>query len=98
MARRKLEVDEIEAKAAAVPSWAVRNGKLHRELKFDNFVDAFGFMAKVALLAESMDHHPDLRNVYNRVTLDLSTHDVGGLSELDFELAARIDALEDRAG
>lgn len=68
-------------------------GKLQREFLFEDFVEAFGFMSRVALIAESMDHHPDLHNVYNRVTLQLHTHDVGGISELDFELAARIDRL-----
>lgn len=73
--------------------WGVVNAKLHRAFKFNNFVDAFGFMTKVAIVSEKLDHHPELFNVYNRVTIDLTTHDAGGISALDFELAKRIDAL-----
>ena len=71
----------------------MREGRLHREFEFAGFVEAFGFMSRVALLAEKMDHHPNWSNVYNRVVIDLSTHDVGGLSARDFELAGRIDQL-----
>jgi 4a-hydroxytetrahydrobiopterin dehydratase len=83
--------DEAEVRLADVPGWGLAHGKLHRELEFDGFVDAFGFMSMVALLAEAMDHHPEWTNVYRRVVIDLSTHDVEGLSELDFELAAKIN-------
>ncbi|MDD9939762.1 MAG: 4a-hydroxytetrahydrobiopterin dehydratase [Myxococcales bacterium] len=93
MTRRKLNVEEQEARAKEFPAWSMVAGKLQREFLFEDFVEAFGFMSRVALIAESMDHHPDLHNVYNRVTLQLHTHDVGGISELDFELAARIDRL-----
>jgi 4a-hydroxytetrahydrobiopterin dehydratase len=68
-------------------------GKLHRELRFADFVEAFGFMSRVALVAEAMGHHPEWRNVWNRVVIDLTTHDTGGLSTLDVELARRIDQL-----
>ena len=61
--------------------------------KFSNFIDAFGFMSKAALVAEKMDHHPEWFNVYNRVEVTLSTHDCGGLSSLDVELASKMDAL-----
>ena len=93
MTRRKLDVEEQKANSVRLPAWSLEAGKLRREFLFKDFVEAFGFMSRVALVAESMDHHPDLRNVYNRVTLELHTHDVGGLSELDFSLAARIDEL-----
>ena len=76
-----------------MPDWSVKGERLHRDLKFNSFVDAFGFMAKVALLAESKNHHPNWSNVYNRVSIDLTTHDLGGLSSLDVELAAAIEAL-----
>ncbi len=89
----KLDDAAVQARLADLPSWALQDGKLHRELKFKDFVEAFGFMAKVALLAEKHDHHPEWSNVWNRVVIDLSTHDVGGVSELDFALAAAIDAL-----
>jgi 4a-hydroxytetrahydrobiopterin dehydratase len=91
--RRKLTPGEIEAALAGVPAWALRSGKLHRELSFGSFVEAFGFMTRVALLAERRNHHPEWFNVYDRVVIDLSTHDAGGLTELDFALAAEIDAL-----
>lgn len=73
--------------------WKVINDKLNRAFEFDNFVDAFAFMTKVAIVAEKMDHHPELFNVYNRVVIDLTTHDAGGIGALDIELAQKIDAL-----
>ena len=72
---------------AEVAGWEVRGGKLHREFRFADFVSAFAFMAAVALVAERSDHHPEWSNVYNRVVIDLSTHDAGGLTAKDFELA-----------
>ncbi|TDJ72562.1 MAG: 4a-hydroxytetrahydrobiopterin dehydratase [Planctomycetota bacterium] len=99
MARRKLTADEVEQRRPAAPQWNVEGGALQREFLFADFVAAFGFMTQVALVAESMDHHPDWSNVYRTVRITLSTHDVGGLSELDFQLAAKIDALvPDAAG
>ena len=83
---------QISALSTSLPGWSVLNGKLHREFRFANFVEAFAFMAKVALIAEAMGHHPEWSNVWNRVTIDLVTHDTGGLSNLDVELANRIDA------
>ncbi len=86
--RQKLTDTEIDGKLTEIPGWSYEGGKLHREYKFTNFVEAFGFMSQVALIAERMDHHPDWSNVYNTVVVDLNTHDVGGVSALDFELAA----------
>ena len=91
--RRKLSDDEIQGSLGDAPGWALEDGKLVREFQFENFVAAFGFMSSVALLAEKMDHHPDWSNVYNRVSVALNTHDVGGISALDFELAGQINAL-----
>ena len=68
--------------------WTIEDGKLHRAFRFEDFVTAFAFMSACALVAERMNHHPEWFNVYNRVTVDLTTHDAGGLTELDFELAA----------
>jgi len=93
MATTKLTDAEINAQLEEVSGWTVENEKLHKEFQFDSFVEAFGFMASVALIAESMNHHPEWFNVYNRVTVDLATHDAGGISALDFELAQKIDAL-----
>ena len=75
-------------------AWAVVNGKLRREFKFKNFVQAFGFMTQVAIEAEKMDHHPEWSNVYNRVVIDLVTHSVGNkISNLDVALAGKIEEL-----
>jgi len=93
--RRKLTEKEVEARLANLRGWSVANGKLHKEFKFKDFKQAFGFMASVALVAESMDHHPDWSNVYNRVTIDLVTHDLGGISTYDIEFASRVDKLRD---
>lgn len=90
---RKLSEQEISERLASLEGWTLADGKLHRELKFDNFVSAFGFMASVALVAESMNHHPEWFNVYNRVVIDLATHDVDGISQSDFDLANKINAL-----
>jgi len=84
----KLTDEEIHARLAAIPGWRVRDGKLHRELKFADFAAAFGFMATMATVSESKDHHPEWFNVYSRVVVDLSSHDVGGISERDFDWAA----------
>ena len=84
-----------DAKTAAaidqLTGWKVVDGKLNRAFKFKNFVDAFGFMTKVAIVAEKMGHHPELSNAYNLVVIDLVTHDVGGIGPLDIELAKKID-------
>ena len=84
---------ELAERLPSLPGWTVANGRLHRVFQFRDFSEAFGFMARVALIAEKMDHHPDWSNVYNRVTIDLMTHDAGGLTSLDCDLAARISAI-----
>ena len=89
--RRKLTDDEIKQQLAQTPGWELKDGKLHREMQFGSFIEAFGFMTALALVAEKMDHHPEWFNVYNRVVMDLSTHDVGGVSPLDFTLAAEVN-------
>ena len=90
---RKLSETEINDRLSEVPGWHFADGKLQQQFTFTSFVEAFGFMTSVALLAERMDHHPDWSNVYNRVDIGLNTHDVGGISELDFRLAAQISAI-----
>lgn len=89
---KALEEAEIEAKLADLEGWALVDGKLHRTFRFANFVEAFGFMASTALVAEKMDHHPEWSNVYATVVVDLTTHDAGGVTTLDFELAAAMNA------
>jgi 4a-hydroxytetrahydrobiopterin dehydratase len=93
MAVQPLSAELISALPVELPAWNLVNGKLHRELLFADFSEAFGFMARVALAAEAMGHHPEWSNVWNRVTIELTTHDCGGLSELDLRLARRIDVL-----
>jgi 4a-hydroxytetrahydrobiopterin dehydratase len=93
MAEARLQQSEIDARASQLPDWRVENGRLHRELKFGSFVEAFGFMSALALVAERMNHHPDWSNVYNKVSITLWTHDVGGLTRLDFELAEAAETL-----
>ena len=73
------------------PSWSIYNKAIKKEFKFDNFVNAFGFMSKVALLSESMNHHPNWQNTYNKVTINLTTHDKGGITTNDIKLAESID-------
>jgi 4a-hydroxytetrahydrobiopterin dehydratase len=84
---------ETAAAIDQLADWKVVDGKLNRAFKFKDFVEAFGFMTKVAIVAEKMGHHPELSNAYNRVAIDLVTHDVGGVGPLDIELAKRIDTL-----
>ena len=76
--------------------WAEVDGKLHRELSFGDFSEAFGFMARVALLAERADHHPDWSNSWSSVVIDLVSHDAGGITDRDRELATKINDLLDR--
>ena len=75
------------------PSWTTENKTIKKEFIFDNFIDAFGFMNKVALLSEKMDHHPDWQNTYNKVKINLTTHDKGGITTNDVKLAESIDKL-----
>ena len=94
MARpRKLDESEIRRRLADLPGWELVEGKLRRRFEFRDFVEAFRFMTALALVAEKLDHHPDWSNVYKRVTIELVTHDAGGLTELDFELAAAANRL-----
>ena len=84
---------DVAARLKALPGWSLAAGKLHKVFTFADFVDAWRFMSGVALAAETMGHHPDWSNVWNRVTVDLTTHDAGGLTALDFDLAARMETL-----
>jgi 4a-hydroxytetrahydrobiopterin dehydratase len=78
--------------------WSVVDAKLRREFRFRDFLSAFGFMAQSALVAEKMDHHPEWFNVYNRVEVDLTTHDAGGITTLDLELARAMNELAQTTG
>ncbi|UPY38843.1 4a-hydroxytetrahydrobiopterin dehydratase [Sediminicoccus sp. KRV36] len=91
----RLSEAEREAMAGELPEWQVLDGRdaIQRRFRFRDFNQAWGFMARVALLAEAQDHHPEWSNVYNRVDITLTTHDAGGLSARDLKLARSIDAL-----
>lgn len=89
--RQKLSEAEVVSRLSEAQGWEFIDGKLSKTFVFDSFVNAFGFMASVALTAEAMNHHPEWSNVYNRVSISLTTHDAGGISDLDFTLAQRIE-------
>ncbi len=96
--KERLSQDVIDASLSELNkefhhSWEIKEGKLYTEFKFPNFVSAFGFMTQVAIIAEKLDHHPEWSNVYNKVKVYLTTHDVNGISERDFELAYEITKL-----
>jgi 4a-hydroxytetrahydrobiopterin dehydratase len=94
---KKLTGREVAEAVTRLPGWRVANGKLHRELVFEDFEAAFAFMTRVAALAQDRDHHPDWSNVYNRVTIDLETHDAGGITEKDCDLATAIERVLESA-
>ena len=85
-----LTESEVRERLGADSGWEIVDGKLHRELTFADFTEAFAFMTRVAIHAEKLNHHPEWSNVWNRVTVDLTTHDAGGLTDLDIELAQLI--------
>jgi 4a-hydroxytetrahydrobiopterin dehydratase len=90
---QKLSDQEIEREVKKLEGWKVLNGKLNRTLEFKSFVQAFGFMTKVAMEAEKMNHHPEWFNVYSKLNIDLVTHDIGGISNYDIKLAGVISKL-----
>ena len=93
MPAQKLSEAEIQQLLQNAKGWSVVNGKLHRVFECKDFAAAFGKMALVALVAESMNHHPEWFNVWNKVVFDLNTHSVSGISNLDFQLAAKINEI-----
>jgi 4a-hydroxytetrahydrobiopterin dehydratase len=90
---QKLSEAQVGEALKDLSGWNVTAGKLHREYTFPDFIHAFGFMAAAAATIESMNHHPEWSNVYNRVTIDLTTHDSGGITENDVALARKLEAL-----
>ena len=96
MTIRKATEPEIQKTIDELGTWSVENGKLHREYKFPSFVQAFGFMTQVALLAERAAHHPEWFNVYNRVVVDLTTHEAGGITQKDLDLAREMEQIASR--
>lgn len=88
-----LSDDVLAERLGDLPGWQVVDGKLHRELRFADFVTAWGVMSSIAIAAEKLDHHPEWSNVYSRVVIDLVTHDAGGITDHDLDLAAEIERL-----
>lgn len=96
MSANKLTDKEIASGLEKLKGWAVQQGKLHRTFEFGDFVEAFSFMTGVALAAQAMNHHPDWSNSWNQVTIDLSTHSAGGVTQNDFDLALKIQQIAGR--
>ena len=92
----KLTTADLNTHLAELPHWSVREGKLHREYRFEDFSQAIGFITMAALKIEALDHHPEWSNVYNRVSVDLVTHDAGGITMKDLALAALLDKVAQR--
>ena len=88
-----IEQNQLDSFIEKNPSWIIDNKTIKKEFKFYNFIDAFGFMSKVAILSEKMDHHPDWQNIYNKVKINLTTHDKDGITTNDIKLAEAIDKL-----
>jgi 4a-hydroxytetrahydrobiopterin dehydratase len=87
-----LDDDTIQARLSDLPGWDLRDGALHRELAFGDFAEAFAFMTRVALAAEKLDHHPDWSNSWNKVTIAVTSHSDGGVTDTCLELVARVNA------
>lgn len=87
----RLTHDEAEARLVEVPGWGIAEGQLHREVQMRNFVEAFGFMTMVALAAEKLNHHPNWSNSWNKVVIDISSHDEGGITDKCFALATAVN-------
>lgn len=90
---QKLSESEISKEMSRLKGWKIVGGKLNRTFEFADFNEAFGFMTRVAMEVEKLNHHPEWFNVYNRVKIELVTHDVGGLSNFDFKLAGIINRI-----
>lgn len=88
---KKLSGNELDETIRSLSGWELKDGKLQKSFKFSNFIEAFGFMTRIALEAEKINHHPEWSNVYNTVTVKLSTHDTGGITDYDIKLANIID-------
>lgn len=89
----KLTSEEVQAGLTTLPGWTVQENKLHRDYKFPDFAHAMGFMAIAAPQIEKRDHHPEWANVYNKVTVDLTTHDSGGITKKDLDLAVMLEGI-----
>lgn len=95
-ARARMGEDELKEALRTLPGWTIEDGKLHREYRFRDFVEAWGFMCSAALIVQSLDHHPEWFNVYHTVRVNLTTHDAGGITARDVELARAMESLATR--
>ena len=93
LSNQELQQSLLELNQGAISSWEIIGGKLHKTFVFRNFIEAFGFMVQAAIEAEKMDHHPEWCNVYKTVAVDLTTHEANGITQLDLELAAKMNAV-----
>jgi len=89
----KLSPEKISEELKKLPGWSVKDEKLHRDFEFESFNQAFGFMTRASMEIEKMNHHPEWFNVYNKLTVDLMTHDAGGITENDMQLAKILNSL-----
>jgi len=94
MGLTKLSDEQIKKELVSLPGWNIVNGKLHKDFVFKDFIAAFGFMSTAALHIEKMNHHPEWFNVYNKLKVDLTTHDAGGITQNDIDLARILNSLE----
>lgn len=93
MALTKLTEEQIKKELAGLQGWSVVNGKLHKDFVFTDFIDAFGFMTRAAIHIEKMNHHPEWFNIYNKIKVELVTHDAGGITQNDINLARTLNSL-----
>ena len=93
MGLAKLSDEQIRKELTDLPGWSIVNGKLHKDFVFKDFIEAFGFMSTAALHIEKMNHHPEWFNVYNKIKVDLTTHDAGGITQNDINLARILNSL-----
>lgn len=93
MERKKLDDDEIVGKLSGLSGWRVENGSLKKRFEFANFAESLGFVNRVGAIAEAADHHPDIKFGWGHAEFEITTHDRGGITEFDFDLAHKIDAL-----
>lgn len=91
----KLDEGEIQNRLQELEGWEYKEDAIHTSFEFENFKEAFSVMVRIAFEAEAQQHHPEWRNVYNELTISLSTHDAGGVTEKDFKLARTIEEIVD---
>ena len=91
-----LQDEALKELVVKIPGWEINDGQIQKEFKFSNFIEAFSFMTKIALICEKYNHHPNWENVYSKVIIRLSTHDLGGITNLDQTLASEINKVFDQ--